>query len=62
MEINEEKWNKCLKNEITKKYFKKIEEKVSKDLKSGITIYPKQENIFAAFEKTPFDKVKVVIL
>ncbi len=62
MEIHEKKWNKSLKNEIAKKYFKKIEEKISKDLKSGITIYPKQEKIFAAFEKTPFDKVKVVIL
>lgn len=55
-------WNKELKNEIKKPYFKKIEQKLEDDIKNWITIYPKAENIFAAFEKTPFDKIKVVIL
>lgn len=55
-------WNKELKNEIQKAYFKKIEQKLKDDIKNWITIFPETKNIFAAFEKTPFDKVKVVII
>lgn len=58
----ETSWNKLLKNELNKPYFKEIEKKLEEDIKNWITIYPKKENIFKAFEKTPFDKVKVVIL
>lgn len=62
MEIKELKWSELLKNEINKPYFKEIENKIQKDIKKWITIYPEIENIFKAFEKTPFDNIKVVIL
>lgn len=58
----ENSWNKILKDEIEKQYFKEIEKKLEEDIKDWITIYPKKENIFKAFEKTPFEKVKIVIL
>jgi len=34
MQINDEKWNKVLKNEINKEYFREIEEKIQKDIDS----------------------------
>ena len=55
-------WKNILENEFKKKYFKQIEENIAKDIKNWITIYPKKENIFAAFEKTDFNDLKVVIL
>lgn len=58
----EESWYKVLKEEFEKPYYKNIEQKINDDINAWITIYPKIENIFAAFDKTPFDKVKVVIL
>ncbi len=58
----ESSWGKVLKDELNKSYFEKIEKKLKKDKENLITIYPKKENIFKAFEKTPFDKIKVVII
>ncbi len=55
-------WKNILKNEFKKEYFKQIEENIAKDIKKWITIYPKKEDIFAAFEKTDFNDLKVVIL
>ena len=58
----ESSWNKVLKDELEKEYFKEIEKQLEQDYYSWITIYPKKEDIFKAFEKTSFDNVKVVIL
>jgi len=55
-------WKNILKNEFKKEYFKQIEENIAKDIENWITIYPKKENIFAAFEKTDFNDLKVIIL
>lgn len=58
----EKTWNNILKEEFKKPYFKNIEQQLNDDINAWIKIYPKLENIFNAFEKTLFDKVKVVIL
>ena len=58
----EKSWNKILKTELEKTYFKEIEKKLEEDYNTWITIYPKKEDIFKAFEKTSFEEVKVVIL
>ncbi|MDP2090069.1 MAG: uracil-DNA glycosylase [Candidatus Gracilibacteria bacterium] len=58
----ENSWYEVLKEEFDKQYFLDINTKINDDIKAGITIYPKMENIFAAFDKTHFDDVKVVIL
>jgi len=58
----ETSWNKVLKKELEKLYFNEIKQILEKDYNDWITIYPKKENIFKAFEKTTFDNVKVVIL
>lgn len=54
-------WDKILKNEYDKDYFKNLIEFVKKEYKTK-TIYPKQNEIFNAFRYTDFDNVKVVIL
>ncbi len=58
----EKSWQEALKSEFEKSYLKEIEEALENDEKNWIIIYPKKENIFQAFEKTPFEKVKIVIL
>lgn len=57
----EESWNIVLKEEFEKPYFKKLIEFL-KEEKETKTIYPKGSTIFNAFNSTPFDKVKVIIL
>lgn len=58
----EDSWKKVLKAEFGKSYFEKIVTflKTEKELKH--TIYPAGSLIFNAFAKTPFDKIKVVLL
>lgn len=65
MEINpkiEQTWLYVLKEEFKKDYFKNIKQTLIKDITSKEIIYPPVDLIFNAFNKTPFDKVKVVIL
>ncbi|MSR71022.1 uracil-DNA glycosylase [Candidatus Kaiserbacteria bacterium] len=54
-------WKNILEDEFGKEYFKSLSEFVRAEYKSGI-IYPPPKNIFRAFDLTPFDQVKVVIL
>ena len=54
-------WKKELEKEFDSKYFKELAEFVKNEYKSG-TVYPPPKFVFRAFELTPFDKVKVVIL
>lgn len=58
----EPSWKEALKSEFKKSYLKEIEKFLENEEKNWIIIYPKKENIFKAFEKTPFEKVKVVII
>lgn len=48
--------------EFKKPYFSELVQYLKKAKKEGATIYPPGPLIFNAFELTPFDKVKVVIL
>lgn len=58
----EEGWKKILSEEFTKEYFLHIKEFLKKEKAAGKVIYPPGPSIFNAFNQTPFDKVKVVIL
>jgi len=63
MQINiDPSWKNILKEEFDKPYFKKIEEGILKSQSEGKVVYPPKEDVFNAFNFTPFDKVKVVIL
>ena len=55
-------WKDVLKEEFAKPYFEQIVFFLKTEKASGKKIYPVGSNIFNAFNKTPFDKVKVVIL
>ncbi len=50
-----------MQDEFGKDYFEKLTLFVKEEYKKGV-VYPPPKNIFYAFELTPFDKVKVVIL
>jgi uracil-DNA glycosylase len=55
-------WKEALKNEFTKPYFLKIVTFLKIEINAGKIIYPPRPLIFNAFNQTPFNKVKVVIL
>ena len=58
----EEGWKKALAEDFGAEYMKELKKKLAEELKSGVIIYPPPKQIFNAFNLTPFDKVKVVIL
>jgi len=55
-------WKEELKDEFGKPYFTQIVHFLREAKKAGKIIYPPGKLIFNAFECTPFDKVKVVII
>jgi uracil-DNA glycosylase len=58
----EESWKAALINEFEQPYFQAVATFLKNAKAAGKTIYPPGPLIFNAFEKTPFDHVKVVIL
>jgi uracil-DNA glycosylase len=55
-------WNVLLSKEIHKLYFKNLIRFLNEEDKKGTIIYPDFKNIFQCFNKTPFSKVKVIII
>lgn len=55
-------WKKILQDEFDKPYFADISNFLKIEKAQGKIIYPPGPQIFNAFDKTPFDKVKVVLL
>lgn len=63
MEVKiEASWKSALQNEFSKAYFQQIAAFLKTEKAAGKTIYPPGNLIFNAFECTPFDQLKVVIL
>jgi uracil-DNA glycosylase len=58
----EESWKEVLKQEFTKPYFLQATTHLKSEKMAGRTIYPPGSLIFNAFNTTPFDRLKVVIL
>lgn len=58
----ENSWKAVLIEEFSKPYFANIKEALVAQKKQGIQIYPPGPLIFNAFDLTPFQQVKVVIL
>lgn len=58
----ESSWKEVLKKEFQAPYFQLIPEHLKIERSQGKTIYPPGSLIFNAFNITPIDKVKVVIL
>lgn len=58
----EPSWLQVLGNEFDKDYMLKLKQFLQEEKDAGHIVYPKNKDIFNAFNSTPFDKVKVVIL
>ena len=56
-----EDWKEVLREEFSKPYFDELVDFVKQEYASGV-VYPAGQNIFRAFDKCPFDKLKVVII
>ena len=62
MEVRiEPSWKRELLTEFSKEYFVQLAGRIRQEYGSG-PVYPAGGNIFAAFDATPFDQVKVVIV
>lgn len=55
-------WHKHLKPEFEKPYFVELKKFLDNEITEGKKIYPHPSQFFAAFNATPFEKVRVVIL
>lgn len=55
-------WKKALEKEFAQPYFAAIKQFLMKERQEGQVIFPPGKLIFNAFDTTPFDEVKVVIL
>lgn len=58
----EDSWKIALKDEFEKPYFKELRQFLYEEKENGKTIYPVGSHIFNAFNSTPFEKVRVVII
>ena len=58
----EESWKEVLKEEFSQPYFQSIKQYLVKEKQSGQKIFPPGSLIFNAFNSTPFEKVKVVVI
>ena len=58
----EASWKEILKTEFNQPYFEQLRLHLRTEKLQGKTIYPPGRLIFNAFDTTPFDEVKVVIL
>ena len=55
-------WKAVLGDEFEKPYFKKLNHFLETEKNVGKTVFPPENLIYNAFNSTPFDKVRVVIL
>lgn len=58
----EESWKRVLQGEFNKEYMSELKAFLKNEYSRGKTIFPKKSEYFSAFEHTPYDQVKVVIL
>jgi uracil-DNA glycosylase len=58
----EPSWKRQLVDEFSQPYMQDLRKFLKKEMEAGERIYPKPSEWFAAFDHTPFEKVKVVIL
>ena len=58
----EKSWKREFGDEFSKPYMTELRAFLQKEIKAGEKIYPPPADWFAAFDHTPFEKVKVVIL
>jgi uracil-DNA glycosylase len=57
----EESWKKILQNEWEKRYLKDLADFIARE-RASAQIFPPKQDVFNAFQHTPFDQTKVVII
>ena len=55
-------WLGVLEDEFSQDYMNELREFLRNESQSGKTLYPPSPLIFSAFDSTPFNEVKVVVL
>jgi uracil-DNA glycosylase len=55
-------WQQLVNAEANKPYFQKLRKEIEQQRSAGVTIFPKDEDIFNAFKSVDLSEVKVVIL
>lgn len=60
--LTEDSWKLVINEEFSKEYFVKLKLFLAKEIENNRQLFPPSEKIFAAFNRTPFAKLKVVIL
>lgn len=58
----ESSWKEALREEFGKAYFQQLRAFLVAEKQAGRVVYPAGSQMFAAFDSTPFDAVRVVIL
>lgn len=61
MNIFKNDWDEVLENEFNKDYFRELSDFVQME-RIKFTVYPPEDQVFTAFQRTPYSKVKVAIL
>jgi len=56
------KWNALIEAEFSKPYGQELKKKIDAVYSSGLRIHPEEKNLFRAFELTPYEDVRVVII
>ena len=56
----ESNWKEVLRDDLNQPYYEELTNFVSEVYKNH-TCYPPEDKIFAALNRTPFDKIKVII-
>ncbi|VDL75586.1 unnamed protein product [Nippostrongylus brasiliensis] len=60
--LRDSKWRSALKEEFHKKYMDNIESFLRSQYAKNVPIFPPRNEIFSAFNLTPIDKIRVVII
>lgn len=55
-------WKAQLQQEFEQAYFQQLTQRIKADLQAGISIFPKGQDIFRAFDLCSFENLKVVLL
>ena len=55
-------WYDQIRSELEKPYIQKLKDFLSSEKERGMVIYPPEPLVFSSLSKTPFSKVKVVIM
>lgn len=58
----ESSWLNLLKDQFEQPYFQKLKQAIQTDKKAGVQVFPPGSLIFAAMDRCPVDKTKVVLL